>query len=134
MWPQTIPDRGLKLLREKAYAPRLAELGGWPAPRAWSRTMSGGGASRHIAVLAREAIDHLNVRDGGVYVDGTFGAGGCTSAILAAADAKVIAIDRDQSAVAQGMGLVEAAGGRLTVVEGRFSALDAVARKFGHAQ
>ena len=52
-------------------------------------------------------------RDGGVYVDATFGAGGYTRAILAAADASVIGIDRDQSAIARGADLVEQAGGRL---------------------
>ena len=45
---------------------------------------------------------------------------------------EVIGIDRDQSAVANGAGLVEQANGRLTLVEERFSALDRVAEKFGH--
>ena len=43
-------------------------------------------------------------RDGGVYIDGTFGAGGYTRAMLAAADCRVIGIDRDQSAIARGVG------------------------------
>lgn len=90
-----------------------------------------GGPARHIPVLARPAIEHLNIRDGGVYIDGTFGAGGYTRLVLEAANTKVIGIDRDQSAVARGMGLVEAAGGRLTLVEDRFSALDRVARECG---
>ena len=38
--------------------------------------------SRHIAVLGREAVEMLGPRDGGIYVDGTFGAGGYTKAIL----------------------------------------------------
>src|SRR3954469_16122939 len=92
-----------------------------------------GGPARHIPVLARPALELLNIRDGGIYVDGTFGAGGYTSAILAAANTQVLGIDRDQSAVANGAGLVEAAGGRLTLVEERFSALDRRAEKFGHA-
>ena len=91
-----------------------------------------GGPARHIPVLARPALEFLNVRDGGVYIDGTFGAGGYTSAILAAANAQVIGIDRDQSAVANGAGLVQSSNGRLTLVEERFSALDDVAKKFGH--
>lgn len=90
-----------------------------------------GGPARHIPVLARPAIEHLQVRDGGVYIDGTFGAGGYTRAILDAAKAQVIGIDRDQSAVARGAGLVEASGGRLTLVEDRFSSLDTVARERG---
>jgi 16S rRNA (cytosine1402-N4)-methyltransferase len=92
-----------------------------------------GGPARHVPVLARPALELLNIRDGGIYIDGTFGAGGYTRAILAAANTQVIGIDRDQSAVANGAGLVEAAGGRLTLIEERFSALDRVAEKFGHA-
>ena len=44
-----------------------------------------GGPARHVPVLARAAIEQLNVRDGGIYIDGTFGAGGYSAAILAAA-------------------------------------------------
>jgi len=91
-----------------------------------------GGLARHVPVLVHSVVEQLGVRDGGVYIDGTFGAGGYTRAILAAANASVIAIDRDRTAVANGAGLVQAAGGRLTLVEDRFSELDSVARKFGH--
>ena len=91
-----------------------------------------GGPARHVPVLVCPAIELLNVRDGSIYIDGTFGAGGYTSAILSAANAQVIGIDRDQSAVANGAGLVRSANGRLTLVEERFSALDRVAEKFGH--
>jgi 16S rRNA (cytosine1402-N4)-methyltransferase len=90
-----------------------------------------GGPALHIPVLGRAAIEFLKVRDGGTYIDGTFGAGGYTRAILAAADCKVIGIDRDQSAIALGADLVEAALGGLTLVEDRFSNLDAVARDCG---
>lgn len=78
---------------------------------------------RHIPVLAREAIEWLAPRDGGVYVDATFGAGGYSRRILSEADCRVIGIDRDRSAIAGGYALVEAAGGRLTLVEDRFSNL-----------
>src|SRR6267142_1780556 len=90
-----------------------------------------GGLARHVPVLVRPAIEHLNIRAGGVYIDGTFGAGGYTRAILAAADCKVLALDRDQSAVALSAGLVDEAGGRLTVAESRFSVLDEAAAGFG---
>jgi len=90
-----------------------------------------GGPARHIPVLVRPVVEHLNVRDGGVYIDGTFGAGGYARAILAAADCRVLALDRDQSAVANSAGLVDEAGGRLTVTESRFSALDEAAGSFG---
>jgi 16S rRNA (cytosine1402-N4)-methyltransferase len=91
-----------------------------------------GGPVRHVPVLVRAALEHLKVRDNGIYVDGTFGAGGYSSAILAAANAQVIGIDRDQSAIAHGIGLVQRAAGRLTLIEERFAHLDRVARKFGH--
>jgi 16S rRNA (cytosine1402-N4)-methyltransferase len=90
-----------------------------------------GGPARHIPVLGRPALEFLDVRDGGIYIDGTFGAGGHTSLILEAADARVIAIDRDPTAVDAGAGLVAAAGGRLTLVRERFSALDRVAHASG---
>ena len=48
-----------------------------------------GGPARHIPVLVRPVIDHLNVRAGDLYIDGTFGAGGYARAILAAADARI---------------------------------------------
>src|SRR5581483_6670914 len=57
-----------------------------------------GGPARHVPVLARPALELLRPRDGGIYIDGTFGAGGYTAAILDAADTQVIGIDRDQSA------------------------------------
>ncbi len=91
-----------------------------------------GGPALHIPVLGRPAVDFLKVCDGGVYIDGTFGAGGYTRAILEAADCKVIGIDRDQSAIALGADLVEQARGRLTLVEDRFSNLDVIARDAGY--
>lgn len=80
-------------------------------------------ASRHIPVLGREATDMLAPRDGGIYVDATFGAGGYTRAILDAADTRVVGIDRDRTAIAGGFDLVDASSGRLTLVEDRFSNL-----------
>jgi len=93
-----------------------------------------GGPARHVPVLARAALEYLQPRDGGVYVDGTFGAGGYTAAILAAAQTQVIGIDRDRDAIASGAGLVEQAAGRLSLIEARFSELEQVVRKFGHAE
>jgi 16S rRNA (cytosine1402-N4)-methyltransferase len=91
-----------------------------------------GGSDRHIPVLGDPAIDFLNLRDGGVYIDGTFGGGGYSRAILAAADVQVVGIDRDQTAIAGGADLVEEAQGRLTLVEDQFSNLDQVARDCDH--
>ena len=90
-----------------------------------------GGPALHIPVLGRPAVELLQPRQGGVYIDATFGAGGYTRAILAAADCNVIGIDRDRTAIALGADLVDQARGRLTLIEDRFSNLDAIARDTG---
>jgi len=91
-----------------------------------------GGPALHIPVLGQPAVEFLKVHDGGVYIDGTFGAGGYTRAILAAADCKVIGIDRDQTAIATSADLVENAKGRLVLTEDTFSNLDTIAREAGY--
>jgi len=98
-----------------------------------SKPAVAGGLARHIPVLGRRAVEFLAVRAGGVYVDATFGAGGYSREILAAADCKVIGIDRDRSAIAAAADLVQAAAGRLVLVEDRFSRLAAVAQSAGEA-
>jgi 16S rRNA (cytosine1402-N4)-methyltransferase len=89
------------------------------------------GQAPHVPVLLRQVIDGLAPRDGGIYIDGTFGAGGYTAAILGAAATRVIGIDRDATAIAGGQPLAEASGGRLALVEGRFADLDALAAGAG---
>ena len=51
----------------------------------------------HNPVMLKEVLENLAIRDGEIYVDGTFGAGGYSSAILQQADCKLIAFDRDIS-------------------------------------
>jgi 16S rRNA (cytosine1402-N4)-methyltransferase len=92
-----------------------------------------GGPPRHIPVLLREVIANLAPHDSGTYVDGTYGAGGYAAAILAAGDTRVIAIDRDPTAVAAGQSEVEKATGRLTLVVGEFAALDRTVGDLGIA-
>jgi 16S rRNA (cytosine1402-N4)-methyltransferase len=90
-----------------------------------------GGPARHIPVLSRQVLDWLAPRDGGTYVDGTFGAGGHSAAILAAGRCRVVGIDRDQAAIAGAADLLAAAQGRLTLVHDRFSRLDAILAGLG---
>ena len=66
-------------------------------------------APRHISVLGREAVEMLSPRDGGIYVDATFGAGGYSRMILETAGTRVIGIDRDRSAITGGFDLVDQA-------------------------
>jgi 16S rRNA (cytosine1402-N4)-methyltransferase len=75
---------------------------------------------RHRPVLLAEVLRLLAPRDGGIYVDGTYGAGGYSRAILNSADCKVWGIDRDSSAIAEAKADTKRFADRLTLVEGRF--------------
>lgn len=76
----------------------------------------------HVPVLCRQVVEALTPKSGGLYVDGTFGRGGYTQAILRHDDTRVIGIDRDPQAIAHGQQLQQRADlvGRLQVVEGCF--------------
>jgi 16S rRNA (cytosine1402-N4)-methyltransferase len=84
---------------------------------------AGGGLARHIPVLLDEVMTALSPQPGETVIDGTFGAGGYTRAILEAG-ASVVAVDRDPEAIAAGEPLVAEAGGRLKLVHGAFAELD----------
>src|ERR1700686_2018278 len=135
-----VPERARGGHRQgaRAQGPAWFPVGGAQRARSTGMTAGGdgfaavaGGPALHVPVLGRPALEFLNIRDGGVYIDATFGAGGYTRAILSQAECKVIGIDRDQSAVALGADLVQAANGRLTLIEDRFSNLEQVARDAG---
>ena len=89
-----------------------------------------GGPARHIPVLREEALAALELRHG-LYLDATFGAGGYTNTILAHPGTRVLALDRDPSAVRDGAELVARHADRLTLVEARFGDLDTVAAQCG---
>jgi 16S rRNA (cytosine1402-N4)-methyltransferase len=77
-------------------------------------------APGHVPAMLREVLDLLAPRDGGIYLDATFGGGGYSAAILGAADCTVFAIDRDPDAIARGAALAARHPGRLHLIEGRF--------------
>ena len=85
----------------------------------------------HTPVMLDEVLDALSPRDGGIYVDGTFGGGGYSRAVLDAADCKVWGIDRDPEAVARGAELSKKYPNRLNVIEGRFGDMDRLLAEAG---
>lgn len=76
---------------------------------------------RHRPVMLAEVLAALEPRDDAIYVDGTFGGGGYSKAILEQAEAYVYAIDRDADAIRAGAALASQFPGRLTLIEGPFS-------------
>lgn len=96
-------------------------------------TDAAGGPARHLPVMLAEVLAHLAPKAAGSYLDGTFGAGGYSRAILEAADCRLLAIDRDPTAIAGGAALAGDFPGRFLLVEDRFSNLDSVAEQAGFA-
>ena len=87
--------------------------------------------SPHIPVLVDEVVLALDLGPDKIVVDGTFGRGGYSKAILAAAPVKLVGIDRDPSAIASGAALAAAHPGRLTLVEGKFGEMAQLLNRLG---
>lgn len=85
--------------------------------------------SPHSPVMLSEVLHFLQPRDGEVYVDATFGAGGYTKAILASAKCKVIAIDQDPSAVVTANNLAASEPQRFEFVAGNFGEISSLIRQ-----
>jgi 16S rRNA (cytosine1402-N4)-methyltransferase len=82
------------------------------------------GREAHVPVMLREMLEAIAPRDDGCYVDGTFGGGGYTRALLEACDGVVYAFDRDPAAIAAGEELAAAHKRRLTLILDRFSHME----------
>jgi 16S rRNA (cytosine1402-N4)-methyltransferase len=82
----------------------------------------------HVPVLLREAIEYLAPQAGGVYVDGTLGAGGHTEEILrrSAPDGAVVALDRDVEAVERSRKRLSVYGERAVLRQANFRDIDRV--------
>src|SRR5882672_6376552 len=111
--------------------PTLAREGPHAAPAPGRAVMTtvdrtAGAAGGHRPVMLREVLEVLNPRAGGIYVDGTFGAGGYSRALLDAADCTVWGVDRDPDAIAAGAPLAQHYKGRLNLVTGRFGDMAAL--------
>lgn len=77
---------------------------------------------KHTTVLLDEAVNGLNIREDGIYIDGTFGRGGHSRLILShlGEKGKLIAIDRDPQAIAAAAEITDP---RFSIIHGPFSAL-----------
>jgi len=85
---------------------------------------------QHVPVLINKIIDNVNLT--GIWVDGTFGAGGYSRALLNEGAEKIIAIDRDPSVAKTAASLSEEFPGRVQFKPGNFSELDALVGKGTH--
>ena len=99
---------------------------------AWHVNETPSVGARHAPVLLDEVVAALGAGSGGLFMDGTFGAGGYSRAILGAnRQNRVLAIDRDPDAVAAGETLVAWSRERLRLSQGRFGELDRIAAENG---
>ncbi|MCB2096146.1 MAG: 16S rRNA (cytosine(1402)-N(4))-methyltransferase RsmH [Parvularculaceae bacterium] len=87
--------------------------------------------SAHAPVMLEEAVEALAPINHGVYVDATFGGGGYTRAILAAANCAVFAFDRDPTAIERAHDWARAYAGRLTLVNRPFAEIEEALAELG---
>ena len=88
-------------------------------------------SAEHTPVLAAEMLATLDPQDGENFLDGTFGRGGYSRAILEAANCTVYALDCDPDAITEGKALIPAFGKRLTLLQGQFSFMIELLRDAG---
>lgn len=86
---------------------------------------------KHTSVLLNESIELLNVKDGGIYVDGTLGGGGHSEAILKKANCRLIGIDRDDDALKAAGERLKPYGDRVTLVKSNFKDIVSVLDNLG---
>jgi len=86
---------------------------------------------QHVSVLAAEAIAHLAVQPGGLYLDATVGGGGHSQQILeAAAETRVVAVDQDSQAIAAAQERLKEYGDRVQFWQGNFADYDPDSQQF----
>lgn len=86
--------------------------------------------NRHVSVLLEESVVALDIRKDGVYLDGTFGRGGHSRAILAelGAEGRLYALDRDPQAAEEAATISDP---RFAFAKSPFSALDSAFPEVG---
>ncbi len=88
----------------------------------------------HVPVLLEEVVALLEPRNGALYVDGTFGCGGYSKALLTSAVCNVVAIDRDPHARESAEKMKAGYGGRFDFVGGNFGSMDSYLKARGVAR
>lgn len=85
---------------------------------------------QHKTVLLDEAVNGLNLRSNGIYIDGTFGRGGHSRLILSqlGPEGRLVAIDRDPQAIAAAAEITDP---RISIVHGPFSDMASYVRELG---
>jgi len=102
-----------------------------PPPPTRGGGEKGRAAMTHTPVMLPEVLRALDPRDGGIYLDGTFGGGGYATGLLQSAACTVWAIDRDPDAIARGADLAARFPGRLHLIEGQFGDMLALLAEAG---
>jgi len=92
-------------------------------------TSTGTNQAPHVPVLVSDVIAALALQGGETVVDGTFGAGGYTRALLSAGAGRVMGFDRDPDAIEAGRSLVP--DSRLELIQENFSQMDRVLAERG---
>jgi 16S rRNA (cytosine1402-N4)-methyltransferase len=89
----------------------------------------------HIPVLLDEVMQYLNPRTDGRYIDATFGAGGHTRELLerTSPGGRALAIDQDETAIAQGRIDLQSYGSRLELVKANFREIESIVSEHGFA-
>lgn len=88
----------------------------------------------HVPVMLAEVLEHLNVHDGGIYVDATFGHGGYARAMLDTADCMVYGLDRDPLAEQRALNMMREYDGRFRFIRGCFGDLESLLQSVGLEQ
>ena len=87
----------------------------------------------HVSVLLKECIEGLDIKPDGIYIDGTAGGGGHSFEIASRlTTGKLIAIDRDDAAIAAASARLAPLGDRAVVVKSNYSEAASVARSLGY--
>ncbi len=85
----------------------------------------------HKPVLLNEVLQYLEPKDGEVYVDATFGAGGYSKEILDSCNCKLYAVDRDKNAVKIAGKFKEKYGDKFQFLRGNFSEIESLLVNYG---